>query len=109
MMGDLNTKYFHSVIKGTRRKKSILLVQTSERNIIEDVEGIGSEILKVFEGRFNETHREISGLDGMEFNQIMEEESLSFETEFKTRKSEEQCRIQTGKKVMGPTESISGF
>ncbi|XP_058760611.1 uncharacterized protein LOC131633951 [Vicia villosa] len=80
--GDQNTKYFHHSIKERRRRNNIVAVTTEEGGLVEDVESIRKEVLKVFAGRFKEGNATRPSWDNLTFNVLSAADRIFLESEF---------------------------
>ncbi|KAG5631132.1 hypothetical protein H5410_002849 [Solanum commersonii] len=55
--GDRNTKFFHSYVKGRKKKLHISEIQTPKGDTVNSNENIGAEVVKFFEEQFKQTER----------------------------------------------------
>lgn len=76
-------------IKERRRRNSIVSILNNEGSRIEDVYGIGAEVLRVFRSRFMEPIKERPLFDGLVVNTISPEENVFLVSEF----SQEEIRV----------------
>ncbi|XP_058765931.1 uncharacterized protein LOC131639452 [Vicia villosa] len=67
--GDMNNKYFHSVLKSRRRRNFIGRI-TTERGKVEKVEKVKEEIRRHFEAKFEEANSMHPWLEGIQFKSI---------------------------------------
>lgn len=74
--GEQNKKYFHHAIKERRKRNNIVGIQSREGVLVEDVSGIRSEVLKVFEDKFKERINSIPSLNTTGFSRLSEEERI---------------------------------
>ncbi|XP_060181404.1 uncharacterized protein LOC132611010 [Lycium barbarum] len=67
--GDKNTRYFHSLVKGRRKKIQIKRIKDDAGNWLEDVDSVAAQAVNFFHKQF--THEEVSE-DSPIFNHIQE-------------------------------------
>ncbi|XP_060202481.1 uncharacterized protein LOC132630915 [Lycium barbarum] len=67
--GDKNTRYFHSLVKGRRKRIQVRRIKDDASNWLEDVDSVAAQAVNFFQKQF--THEEVSE-DSPIFNHIQE-------------------------------------
>ncbi|KAI5415173.1 hypothetical protein KIW84_040576 [Lathyrus oleraceus] len=107
-LGDTNSKFFHSVMKGRFRRNNIASLITS-RGRLEGVEDIKSEIFNHFKSRFTEPMENRPTLDGLNFNVLSVEDRDLLEAPFQVDEIKEIVWLSDCDKSPGPDGFPLGF
>ncbi|KAI5447832.1 hypothetical protein KIW84_015326 [Lathyrus oleraceus] len=107
-LGDSNSKFFHSVMKGRFRRNNIVSLVTS-RGRLEGVEEIKSEIFNHFKSRFTEPMEDRPTLDGLNFNVLSVEDRDLLEAPFQVDEIKEIVWLSDCDKSPGPDGFPLGF
>ncbi|KAI5423367.1 hypothetical protein KIW84_046364 [Lathyrus oleraceus] len=107
-LGDSNSKFFHSVMKGRFRRNNIVSLVTS-RGRLEGVEDIKSEIFNHFKSRFTEPMEDRPTLDGLNFNVLSVEDRDLLEAPFQVDEIKEIVWLSDCDKSPGPDGFPLGF
>ncbi|KAI5405622.1 hypothetical protein KIW84_052410 [Lathyrus oleraceus] len=107
-LGDSNSKFFHSVMKGRFRRNNIVSLVTS-RGRLEGVEEIKSEIFNHFKSRFTEPMEDRPTLDGLIFNALSVEDRDLLEAPFQVDEIKEIVWLSDCDKSPGPDGFPLGF
>ncbi|KAI5439123.1 hypothetical protein KIW84_024770 [Lathyrus oleraceus] len=107
-LGDTNSKFFHSVMKGRFRRNNIASLITS-RGRLEGVEDIKSEIFNHFKSRFTEPMEDRPTLDGLNFNVLSVEDRDLLEAPFQVDEIKEIVWLSDCDKSPGPDGFPLGF
>ncbi|KAI5436046.1 hypothetical protein KIW84_022476 [Lathyrus oleraceus] len=107
-LGDSNSKFFHSVMKGRFRRNNIVSLVTS-RGRLEGVEEIKSEIFNHFKSRFTEPMEDRPTLDGLIFNVLSVEDRELLEAPFQVDEIKEIVWLSDCDKSPGPDGFPLGF
>lgn len=67
--GDLNTKYFHSMMKARYKRNSIMVIYTNDM-VVDSVEEVTYVIKQHFENQFREHDIIIPNIDNLEFKAL---------------------------------------
>ncbi|XP_058747173.1 uncharacterized protein LOC131620182 [Vicia villosa] len=79
--GDDNSRFFHNAVKERRRRNRIGSLNTSD-GVVNSVKEVKDAVKAHFESKFKEDCLERPLLDGIAFNSLSEEQSLSIEVPF---------------------------
>ncbi|CAL5191793.1 unnamed protein product [Lathyrus oleraceus] len=107
-LGDTNSKFFHSVMKGRFRRNNIASLITP-RGRLEGVEDIKSEIFNHFKSRFTEPMENRPTLDGLNFNVLSVEDRDLLEAPFQVDEIKEIVWLSDCDKSPGPDGFPLGF
>ncbi|KAI5437241.1 hypothetical protein KIW84_023385 [Lathyrus oleraceus] len=107
-LGDSNSKFFHSVMKGRFRRNNIVSLVTS-RGRLEGVEEIKSEIFNHFKSRFTEPMEDRPTLNGLNFNVLSVEDRDLLEAPFQVDEIKEIVWLSDCDKSPGPDGFPLGF
>lgn len=104
---DLNSRFFHALIKSRLRRNSVSGVNISE-SIIESVDGVKGEVRSFFENRFVEVSWERPTLDGIPFKVLYKLDMASLE-DLTMEKLKEAMWDSEGDTCSGPDDINVGF
>ncbi|XP_058765925.1 uncharacterized protein LOC131639447 [Vicia villosa] len=76
--GDANSRFFHNVVKERRRRNRICSLNTNE-GVVNSVNAVKEAVKSHFESKYKEDCFERPLMDGIAFNSLSEEQSLSIE------------------------------
>ncbi|KAI5403769.1 hypothetical protein KIW84_051070 [Lathyrus oleraceus] len=107
-LGDTNSKFFHSVMKGRFRRNNIASLITS-RGRLEGVEDIKSEIFNHFKSHFTEPMENRPTLDGLNFNALSVEDRELLEAQFQVDEIKDIVWLSDCDKSPGPDGFPLGF
>ena len=80
--GDGNTKFFHRIASGRRKRNYIERLEVDDRGVVEDAEEIEKHIVNFFKSLFSSNEDVCWGLEGINWASISESEAAWLERPF---------------------------
>lgn len=98
MEGDANTQYFHSCVRGRRRRNQLIALRKNDRWI----EGVKEEVKNHFQNFYSENDVCRPVLDGIHFSQISKSDNAELVAPFLEEEIKEAVWSCKGDKSPGP-------